>query len=302
MASAVGTRLVGLIGYPVGHTASPAMHQAGFRALGLDWFYVPMEVPPGLVGDAVRGLRALGFAGANVTIPHKQAVLGHVDRLTSEARRVGAVNTLWIDGGRIVGHNTDVAGFRQAVARALPDLDGRVALSLGAGGAARAAIAACVGAPCERVVVAARRLEAARELARAFGRVEAVALEATSLHPLLESVDLLVNATPLGMAGVGQGEALVELAPPARLAPGAVVMDMVYRPLDTPLLQAARQAGRAVVTGAAMLLHQGTAAFELWTGRPAPVTAMARALARELGVQEPDEAGLPTPPQPKHAG
>ncbi|HEY8426493.1 MAG TPA: shikimate dehydrogenase [Limnochordales bacterium] len=301
MASEVRTRLVGLIGYPVGHTASPAMHQAGFRALGLDWIYLPMEVPPALVGDAVRGLRALGFAGANVTIPHKQTVLDHVEHLTSQARRVGAVNTLWIDGGRIVGHNTDVAGFRQAIVQAASALDGRVALILGAGGAARAAVAACVEARCARVVVAARRLQAARELAEAFEGVEAVALEAGSLRPLLAHVDLLVNATPLGMVGVGRGETLVELAPPDRLAPGAVVMDMVYRPLSTPLLQAARKAGRAVVTGAAMLLYQGIAAFELWTGRPAPVDAMARALAHELGVQEPEQAGLPTPQHPEQA-
>lgn len=297
------TRLVGLMGFPVGHSASPAMHQAAFRALGLDWLYVLLEVPPDLVGDAVRGLRALGFAGANVTIPHKRAVLPFVDALAPEAQRTGAVNTLVVDGTRIVGHNTDVTGFARAVADAGVDLRGAAVVVLGAGGAARAAAAACLAAGCRRVVVAARRMEQGRALAEGLRGVEAVPMDPAALGPILETADLLVNATPMGMQGIGEGQRLVELAPPQRLPDGAAVLDMVYRPLRTPLLEAARQAGRRTITGAAMLLYQGAEAFELWTGRCAPVAVMADALARELGAADPAGAGLaPSQQQPGEAG
>lgn len=285
------------MGFPVGHSASPAMHQAAFQALGLGWLYVLLEVQPELVGDAVRGLRALGFAGANVTIPHKQAVLPFVDRLAPEAERTGAVNTLCIEGKYIVGHNTDVIGFSRAVAGAGVELKGAAVVVLGAGGAARAAVAACQAAGSRRVVVAARRTEQARAVAEKFPGVEAVPLEAAALQPVLERADLLVNATPLGMQGVGHGEHLVEVAPPERLAPHAGVMDMVYRPLRTPLLDAGSRAGRRTITGASMLLYQGAEAFELWTGRAAPIGAMAKALAEELGANDPSEAGLPSPDQ-----
>lgn len=296
-------RLVGLMGFPVGHSASPAMHQAAFRALGLDWLYVLLEVPPHLVGDAVRGLRALGFAGANVTIPHKQAVVPFVDALAPEAQRTGAVNTLVVDGTLIVGHNTDVTGFARAVADAGVELRGATVAVLGAGGAARAAAAACRAAGSRRVVVAARRMEQGRALVEGLPGAEAVPLDADALRPILETADLLVNATPLGMQGVGQGQRLVELAPPERLPAGAAVLDMVYRPLRTPLLEAARRAGRRTITGAAMLLYQGAEAFELWTGRAAPVAVMAEALARELGAADPSEAGLASSQQqPGEAG
>lgn len=297
MAGEVRSRLVGLMGYPVGHSASPAMHQAAFRARGLDWLYVLLEVPPDLVGDAVRGLRALGFVGANVTIPHKQAAAACADRLAPEAQRVGAVNTLRVEGRAVVGYNTDVAGFARAVAGAGVSLQGACVVVLGAGGAARAAVAACREAGADRVVVAARRPEAAGEVAARFDGVQTAPLAAPSLRPWLAAADLVVNATPLGMAGVGRGGELVALAPPEALRPHAAVLDMVYRPLWTPWLQAARQAGRLAITGASMLLYQGAAAFELWTGLPAPLGVMARALARELGAEGPEAAGLPVSPE-----
>lgn len=283
MAGEGGFRLVGLMGFPVGHSASPAMHRAAFRASGLDWLYVPLEVRPERVADAVRGLQALGFAGANVTVPHKQAVAALVDEVAGVAAEVGAVNTLVVGPDCIVGYNTDVEGFARAVAEAGVQLRGAVVVVLGAGGAARAAVAACRRAGSRRVVVAARRMEQARALAAAFPGVEVRPLEAGALGPVLQATDLLVNATPLGMQGVGQGEALLQAAPVGRLPAGAAVMDMVYRPPVTPLLAAARRAGLRAVPGASMLLHQGAEAFRLWTGRPAPLEAMREALVQELG-------------------
>ncbi|MEW6045124.1 MAG: shikimate dehydrogenase [Bacillota bacterium] len=287
-------RPVGLIGFPVRHSASPALHQAAFRALGLDWVYLLMEVEPALLGDAVRGLRALSFAGANVTIPHKRAVMAFLDELAPEAALTGAVNTICIEGLRLVGHNTDVGGFARAVNAAGIDLRGARVLVLGAGGAARAAAAACRQGGCAWVGVASRRREQAEELSREIAGVQALPLEAAAVGRLLGGIDLLVNATPLGMQGAGSGRSLVELAPPDGLPEDGAVMDMVYRPPETPLLAAARQAGRRAIPGAGMLLFQGALAFELWTGLAAPVETMAEALARELGV-DPSSAGLPRP-------
>jgi len=237
------TTLVGLLGWPTSHSLSPPMQNAGFAALGLDWAYVPLPTPPDRLADAVRGLVATGFAGANVTIPHKQAVLALCDELDDVARRAGSVNTLVLREGRVLGSSTD----GDAVTSRL-DAPGRRALVLGAGGAALAAVEALERAGAE--VVVARRRE-------------------PGWPPSPEGFDILVNATPVK-------DDLV-VAP----RPDQQVVDVAYLPDGRPtaLVAAAREAGcKTVVDGLDVLLAQGMASFERWTGVAAPLDAMRAAL------------------------
>jgi shikimate dehydrogenase len=273
------TRLAAVIGSPVRHSLSPAMHNAAFAELGLDWVYVALEVAPGDVPAAVAGMRALGFGGLSVTIPHKAAVLAEVDETSEAAAAVGAVNTVVpLGDGRLRGENTDVGGFLASLADEAFDPAGRPCLVVGAGGAARAVVHALAQAGAAEVVVLNRsphRARAAAELARAVGRVGAA-------HDVAK-VDLVVNATPLGMAGAGADADALPLDPSV-LRPGQLVVDLVPNPAVTPLLRAAEAAGARVAGGLGMLVHQGALAFELWTGRPAPLAVMRRAAAQALGA------------------
>lgn len=270
MEAVVPTR-VGLLGWPVGHSRSPAMHNAAFQALGLNWEYLLLPVPPERLGDAIRGLRALGFAGANVTVPHKQAAMSCLDTVTIEARAIGAVNTIVNHGGALTGYNTDALGFLRALRDAGFDARGCRALVLGAGGAARAVVYALLAARA-RVTIANRTIARGRGLADEIGalfhaRVVVVPLDTPVLARALRDCDLLVNTTSVGMARPGKPEPLGSpLDEELELRADMVVNDLVYAPLETPLLRRARAAGARVVDGLGMLVHQGAAAFELWTG------------------------------------
>jgi shikimate dehydrogenase len=260
---------VGLLGDPVAHSRSPAMQNAAFGALGLDWVFVALPAPAGRGGPAVRALLDLGIAGLNVTMPHKADAAIACDDLSLDAERLGAVNTVVADrrAGRLVGHNTDGEGFLRALADEGVDPAEVRCLVLGAGGAARA-IALALGGTGASVTVAARRLEAARAAA-ALGDGKAVELA----DAVVEECDVLVNATPVGMGGE---------PPPidaGRLRPGQFVYDTVY-PVETPLLARAREQGIACAGGIGMLVHQGALAFRLWTGRDAPLDVM-RAAAHD---------------------
>ncbi len=279
------TRLVGLMGWPVAHSVSPAMHNAAFAALGLNWAYVPLPVPPARVEDAVRGLRGLGFAGANVTVPHKQAVIKHLDELSPEAKAIGAVNTIVVREGQLVGYNTDAEGFMRALREAGYDPEGRRAVVLGAGGAARAVVYALAHAGA-RVVVLNRTPGRAQRLVRTLKPhlppevpVAAAALTAADLSPHLAKGHLLVNATSVGMAP----HVLRSPLPGGTTIPkGLTVCDLVYNPAETTLLRQAREVGAAVISGLGMLVHQGALAFELWTGVQPPVDVMRQAAAAAL--------------------
>ena len=245
------TTLVGLLGWPTSHSLSPPMHNAGFAALGLDWAYVPLPTPPELLRDAVRGLSAVGFAGANVTIPHKQAVIELCDGLDDVARAAGSVNTLVFDNGRVLGSSTDGEAVTAQI-----DVAGRRALVLGAGGAALAVVEALQRAGAE--VTTANRRE-------------------SGWPPSSARYDVLVNATPVK-------EELI-VAPHESLH----VVDLAYLPdgRETALVAAARAVGcEVVVDGLDVLLFQGAASFERWTGIPAPLVAMRDALreGRDSGV------------------
>jgi len=275
-------RLVALLGDPVQHSLSPRMHAAAFQACGLRWAYVAFRVRPEDLPEAVAGLRALGFAGANVTIPHKVAVLELLDELDASARRCGAANTLvFRTDGRSAGYNTDVAGMRRALAEAGVEVRGLHAVVLGAGGAARAACAALGEGKARRVVVLGRRRDTAQavcaRMRQEFPTTDFAALgfDPACVRAALQGADLVVNATPVGMHPRGEDSPVAEAA---WLRPGQVVFDMVYNPLRTRLLQLARQAGARTVGGLSMLVHQGAEAFELWTGLSAPIDAMKRAV------------------------
>lgn len=251
------TRVAGVIGDPVAHSRSPAMHNAAFTALGLDWIYVAFPVPTGSAEDAVRAVEAFGLGGLSVTMPHKADAARGCDRLTDVARTLGAVNTVVPTADGLVGDSTDGEGFLRSLGDAGVDPSGAKAVVLGAGGAARAIVHA-LGTVGASVTVAARRAD-----------VGDIALD--DVDEVVADADMIVNATPLGMHGED---------PPFStdlLVPTHIVVDIVTA--DTPLLAAARSVGATAVDGIGMLVHQGAIAFELWTGAPAPVDVMRSALA-----------------------
>ena len=271
--------LLGIIGNPVRRSLSPCMQEAALRRLGLDARYLPFEISPGEVRAVLRALAPLGFWGLNVTIPYKERVLRLLDEVRPAAAEIGAVNTIVVRGGRLVGYNTDADGFRMALGReGRMDPRGKRVLIVGAGGAARAVAYACLRSGCGPLLIANRTPARGRSLSRALlGRfprasVTVAGPDANLARIAAESV-LIVNTTPLG------GRPTDPLPVPAQgLRRGQVVMDIVYRPRVTPLLAAAAGAGARCVDGLAMLLYQGALAFRLWTGLEAPLVAMREAL------------------------
>ena len=272
---------VGLIGWPVEHSLSPVMQNAAFAEGGLDWTYELWPTPLEGLAERVMGLRQAGVAGANVTVPHKTAVLPLLDEVQPGAAAVGAVNTIVHDGLQLIGYNTDLAGFWQALAEVGGAPAGGRAVVLGAGGAARAACAALLqhGIP---VLVLARRMEAAHQLADELGDLGPIGggpLAAATLRLVLRDAALLVNATSVGMWPAVDAS---PLPPGVPLPPHLLVYDLVYRPRQTRLLAQAAAAGCRTLDGQGMLLHQGAAAFTLWTGQPAPIAVMRAALERAM--------------------
>lgn len=271
------TRVAAIIGDPVRHSLSPALYNAAFDATGLDWVFVAFEVAAGGGAAAVRAMRALGLEGLSVTMPHKADVVEACDALSVDAGVLQSVNHVRVVDGATFGDSTDGPGFVRALTEKGVGLDGRRMLLLGAGGAARAVAVAAKRAGAA-VTCAARRVEAAEAVALLCGG-EAADLDAAG--DLAEGADLIVNATPLGMADSGTDAARPPL-PAAVLQPRHVVVDLVYHPLDTPLLRAALAAGATPVDGLGMLLHQAAIQFEAWTAQPAPIDAMRAAARSEL--------------------
>lgn len=275
------TTIVGLIGWPISHSVSPPMHNAAFAALGLDWCYVPLPVSPERIGAAVAGLPALGLAGANVTVPHKQVVMPHLDRLTDAAQAIGAVNTIVVEpDGSLLGDNTDAPGFVADLRSRGVDPAGQRVLVLGAGGSARAVVYGLAEAGAASITVANRTLDRAASLAAALRpQIAACPLHVCSLPHGLPAVagqtDLVVNCTSLGMTPNS------ETSPwPADLPFGAgqVVYDLVYNPPQTRLLRQAAQGGARAIGGLGMLIWQGAIAFERWTGAAPPIQTMTDAV------------------------
>jgi len=275
--------LVGVLGWPVEHSRSPAMHNAAFETLGLDWRYELLPVEPERFDEFVRGLPERGFAGANVTIPHKLRALAIADRASEVARATGAANTLTFTPGGIEAENTDVEGFLRALRERAPEApQGMNALVLGAGGAGRGVVYALLEAGAQTVTVWNRHPERARELVQDFAHLATSGARLEALEaPNALKADLIVNATAVGMATHGS-EAALEAAQPFKELPLSadewgdrqIVVDLVYRQEGTPLVRHARSRGAVCVDGFDVLVHQGAASFRLWTGLEAPLGAM----------------------------
>jgi shikimate dehydrogenase len=270
-------RLAGIMGWPVSHSRSPALHNFWLDQRAIDGAYVPLAVRPDRLSEALRALPALGFRGCNLTLPHKQMALSIVDRVDPVARRVGAMNTVVVaNDGSLEGSNTDIYGFRENLRDCVPDWrpTAGAAVVLGAGGSARAVVAALIEAGVDEIRLVNRTQARAEAVAHELGvgptRLSVAAWE--NRGHVLEHAGLLVNTTSLGMAG--EPDLDIDLA---RLPSAAIVVDNVYVPLETPLLAAARRRGHRVVDGLGMLLHQGRPGFEAWFGVPVTVTPELRA-------------------------
>ena len=291
------TKRVVLIGHPVAHSLSGAMQQAAFDELGIDAVYELWDRAPIDLGDAVVELRGDEFLGANVTIPHKERVVPMVDRLTEEAQATGAVNTLTREGRRLVGHNTDVAGFKVALDKIVGRQKmPRQAVVLGAGGGARAIVYGLIREGFQRVIVFNRHLHRAEGLVKHFGRsashmeLRAMPWHESIIESELAKTKLLVNATSIGLTSDATP------VPADALHDELLVLDLIYA--KTRLLRDAAAAGATTSDGELMLLHQGAAAFTLWTGQPAPLPLMqaklAEARAGGLKSAEGEPTGEPT--------
>lgn len=265
------TRVAGVIGDPVGHSLSPVIHNAAFRALDLDWVYLAFPVAAGEGAGAVAAMRTFGLDGLNVTMPHKADVIAGLDRLSPTAEALGSVNTIHRLADDLVGESTDGAGFVDALVadEGFDPADRRVVV-FGAGGAARAVVLALAQAGVADIAVVNRT---AAKADQALALAPAVARRGTEGD--VDDADLIVNATSVGMAGTAEADAV--LLDTSRLRPGQVVADLVYHPIRTPLLVAARERGAVAVTGLGMLIHQAAHAFRLWTGEDPPLEVMSAA-------------------------
>jgi len=286
---------LGVVGYPIEHSISPAIHQAALDRLGIDGRYERWSVAPGALAAWAAGLRAPDLLGANVTIPHKEALLPLLDALDPSARQVGAVNTVLKQDGRLVGANTDAAGFALALGDAGYAPASGEAVMLGAGGAARAVGHALLAAGVRRLAIFNRDAARGQALASALRQqapqrggqgaraddrsrplIEAFALDAPDLDARLARCELLVNTTSVGMR---PGERLLR---PDQVPGGALVVDIIYRPAETPLLADARARGARTQNGLPMLVYQAAIAFERWTGRKPPLDVMFAAARQAL--------------------
>jgi shikimate dehydrogenase len=265
------TKKVGIIGWPVGHSMSPAMHNAAFAAAGLDYVYVPLAVQPGQLKAAVAGLRALDFVGANVTIPHKVEVMQYLDEIDNTARSVGAVNTIVIKDGKCIGYNTDAQGFVDALGQHGVRALGRQAVLLGAGGAARAVVTGLLDAGIKKISIGVRNPLKAEVFTKDFTGLKVYDWQDLAFEENLAHADILINCTPLGMAPK------LEETPPVeweKVKKTAAVCDLIYNPPVTRFLDMANQRGHITLNGEGMLIGQGAVAFSLWTGQKPNMTVM----------------------------
>jgi shikimate dehydrogenase len=285
------TVVYGIIGNPVAHSFSPAMHNAAMRELGINCVYVPFCPPPEKLGEAVAGIRALGIAGVNVTVPYKEVVIPHLDELTGEAKLYGAVNTIINRRGVLTGHNTDGPGLIKALREDYQFDPGKgPAVIFGAGGAARAVAVALARSGCPELAVVNRRFEKALKLAEMVAAATGTQARAfhwdagdRQLEEFTRRSALLVNCTPVGMAG----GAVEEFPLPGDLpGKGQLAYDTVYNPPRTPFLVRGARNGAVVANGLSMLLYQGVLALEEWTGLAAPVEVMRRELYKQAGISE----------------
>lgn len=276
--------LVGVLGYPVAENPTCVMQEAGFAALGLQWRYLTMEVRPEALPDAMRGVRALGMRGINLTIPHKVAVMALLDDIAPDAKLIGAVNTVRREGDRLIGENTDGKGFLRGLRESGIEPSGKRIIVLGAGGAARAITVELALAGAAELTVINRSVDRGQALVadlKSRTGANAQFKPWSTTVAIGPETDVLVNATSIGLYPDIDATPDVDLKS-ART--DLLVCDVIPNPPETRLVQAARAQGLQTLTGLPMLVYQGTIGFEMWTGQPAPEAAMKRALEQALGI------------------
>ena len=279
-------RVCFLLGYPVGHSMSAVMHNAAFQELGLDYRYELKSVPPEELGSLVASeLRRPDFAGGSVTIPHKLAIMEHLDGVDPSALRIGAVNTIVIEDGQLKGYNTDGIGALMGITEAYGEIGEARVVMVGAGGAARA-VGYHLSTEVRELTIANRTIERAEELAKSLSAnpecratVRTIPLKNDTLESAIEEADILVNGTPLGMHPKTEETPIQK----EMLHSGLLVFDLVYNPIKTKLLREAEEAGAAILPGVNMLVYQGVAAFKMWTGEDPQVETMKAAVVKALG-------------------
>jgi len=274
-----------LIGYPLGHSVSPAMHNAAFKKLGLDFEYVPFEVEAEDLPEALTGFRALHVAGFNVTIPHKETIVPLLDDVTKLARIIGAVNTVVNQEGTLIGYNTDGAGFIDSLKEdARIDPKGKSVVVLGAGGASRALAVMLAESNAKSLAITDIQGKKSKDLAEYIGsyfeiHCSFVAPDSPELQAAINDAEILVNSTPIGMHPQVDQNPLSEKI---KLHPKLLVYDLVYNPSETNLIKTAKAAGARTCSGLGMLVRQGALAFTLWTGHEAPIDVMYKAAKSAL--------------------
>jgi shikimate dehydrogenase len=284
MSSSVDSHILGIIGYPIGHSLSPLMHNTAIKSLSLGYRYFPFQVKPEELKDALKDFRSREIKGLNVTIPHKESVIDLLDEIEPDARLIGAVNTINREGDRLVGYNTDGKGFVQSLRKdAKTEPKGKAVLMLGAGGAARGLAIQLALEKVEKIIIVNRTLKRAELLAEdvkekaGFHEASAISLEDKAVADYLSDSDIVINTTSIGMK---KGDPPV--LPYDCISKKHLICDIVYNPLETDLLREARKRGAAVLNGLGMLIYQGDLSFEIWTGRTFPVDLVKKALMDKL--------------------
>ncbi|MBA7647473.1 Shikimate dehydrogenase (NADP(+)) [subsurface metagenome] len=279
------TKIVGLIGYPIGHTLSPAMHNRAFEYLDLNYIYLPFPVEKNNLKGALRALPALGIVGVNVTLPYKEKVREYLDEVTEEAELTRAVNTILVRDNRLIGYNTDGEGFITSLKKgAGVDPKGKKVVIIGAGGAGRAVSIQLAKEGVKGIdlfdIIFDKAQDLASHIEKNIPEAKVTALKEEGLEKEIKEADILINATPVGIKPD-------DLPPidPKLLHPNLLVYDLIYNPSKTRLLSEAEEIGAKTLNGMGMLLYQGALAFTIWTGREAPIEVMARALEEELKTQ-----------------
>lgn len=276
------TKNLGIIGYPVAHSLSPAMQSAAIVDAGLDYRYIAMPVHPDALASAVEGLKALNFRGFNVTIPHKVNLIPLLDDIDEDAKMIGAVNTVLIEAGKLIGYNTDSSGFIRSLRKNAFEPEGKSAVILGAGGAARAVLWGLIASGMKSLTIGVRDCKKAQPLISIFGkfiRIKALYWDDPEFSEALQTADLLVNSTPLGMSPNTDAEPPVDWT---LIRQEAFVSDLIYTPAETAFLRAAKKNKNRCMNGEGMLVEQGAEALERWTGRKVRPEIMARALRDSL--------------------
>ena len=271
------TKVIGLIGHPVGHSFSPIMHNAAFKDKGLNYVYVAFDVLPENLKYVIDGAKALGIVGFNVTIPHKIEIMKYLDEIDKDAELIGAVNTIKIEKGKAIGYNTDGIGARKALEEEIGKVKDKNIVIYGAGGAARAV--AFELAKDNNITIANRTIEKAealaKEIAEKLNKKLGEEIRFSGLDADLEGVDIIINATPIGMYPNVDVEPIVKAE---KLREDMIVMDLIYNPLETVLLKEAKKVNAKTINGLGMLIYQGVVAFKIWTGVEPNIDVMKNAI------------------------